>query len=130
MADQRLVFGARVTHQKAAPAAVVTACGDCEFGKAAEAPLRGAVWDPGGGEGGGGPLGGALRQARLAALNVFHPGTLLLRRGRRHEEGLGGRADEPLVAHDIAVLHVLQLNIRWTDSGDRTGCVILGIHAN
>lgn len=59
--DHRLVFRARVAHQEAALATVVTACGDGEFCKAAEAPLGVAVWDPGDGEGGGGPIEGALQ---------------------------------------------------------------------
>lgn len=128
VADHHLLLGARVAHQEAAPAAVVAAHGHGELGKAAQAPLGGAVRDPGDGVVGGWSLGGALHQAGLAALDVGHPGPLLIESGRRHEEGLGRRADQPLVAHDVTVLHVLQLDVLWGDSEDGTSCVIFRIY--
>lgn len=53
VADHHLLLGARVAHQEAAPAAVVAAHGHGELGKAAQAPLGGAVRDPGDGVVGG-----------------------------------------------------------------------------
>lgn len=105
------MFGARVANQEAAFPAVMPSLGPGEPFEAAHAPFGDLIWDPGDGEGGARALGGALRQARLAALDVFDPGLFFFHGCRRHEERLDWRADQPLVPHDVTVFQVLQLNV-------------------
>ena len=92
-------LGAGAAHDEATGTAVVPPVSDIKLAKAAHAYGGRPVGNPSDGEGVAGFAASLLQPLGPAVLDVLHPGLLLLRGGGRHEEGLAGGLDQPLVFH-------------------------------